>query len=84
MYRYGWTNHARQQLKKLDPEMQRTLINKLDYFLTAPHPLALAKRLKNIDVGQYRYRIGDYRVVFDIHEDTIVILSIGHRREIYK
>lgn len=83
MYRYGWTNHARQQLKKLDSETQRAIIKKLDYFLTTPNPLSYAKRLTNLEVGQYRLRIGDHRVIFDLVEHTIVILSVGHRREIY-
>lgn len=84
MYCYGWTNHALQQVKRLDPDIQKAIIKKLDYFLTLPNPLSAAKRLKNFDSGQYRFRIGDYRVIFDLHENTIAILSIGHRREIYK
>lgn len=35
-------------------------------------------------LGSYRFRIGDYRVVFDLEGDQIVILRVGHRREIYK
>ena len=35
--------------------------------------------------GQWRYRIGDYRLIAEIHEDRIVILilHIGHRSEVY-
>lgn len=84
MYHYGWTNRARQHIKKLDPDIQRIIIKKLDYFLATPNPLALAKRLKNFDSGQYRFRIGDYRVTFDVQDQTIVILALGHRSEIYK
>ena len=32
----------------------------------------------------YRFRIGDYRVICDIEGDEIVILRIGHRRDIYR
>ncbi len=35
-------------------------------------------------IGTYRFRIGDYRVIFDIYGEDIVILRIGHRRSIYK
>ena len=36
--------------------------------------------------GQWRYRIGDYRVIVNIQDERLIILSleIGHRREIYK
>jgi mRNA interferase RelE/StbE len=35
-------------------------------------------------LGAYRFRIGDYRVVFDLEGDEIVILRVGHRRDIYR
>jgi mRNA interferase RelE/StbE len=35
-------------------------------------------------IGAYRFRIGDYRVVFDIDDNNVVILRIGHRKSIYK
>ncbi|MDZ4853875.1 MAG: type II toxin-antitoxin system RelE/ParE family toxin [Nitrospirota bacterium] len=36
------------------------------------------------ELGSYRFRIGDYRVVFDIEGDEIVVLRVGHRRDIYR
>jgi mRNA interferase RelE/StbE len=35
-------------------------------------------------LGTYRFRIGDYRVIFDIEGKDIVVLRVGHRRDIYK
>ncbi|WP_456486560.1 type II toxin-antitoxin system RelE family toxin [Candidatus Alkanophaga liquidiphilum] len=35
-------------------------------------------------IGTYRFRIGDYRIIFDIDDDNMVILRIGHRKSIYK
>ena len=36
--------------------------------------------------GQWRYRVGDYRLVAEINDDTItiLILTVGHRRDVYK
>ncbi|MCQ2082622.1 MAG: type II toxin-antitoxin system RelE/ParE family toxin [Lachnospiraceae bacterium] len=36
--------------------------------------------------GQWRYRVGDYRIIADINDDTVVILilNIGHRSNVYK
>ncbi len=41
------------------------------------------KRLRQADVG-YRLRMGDYRILFDLEGDTIVIQKIGHRKDIYE
>ena len=41
------------------------------------------KRLQNIDIG-FRLRMGDYRVLFDVFGDKIVIQSVGHRKDIYE
>ncbi|MEK6777642.1 MAG: type II toxin-antitoxin system RelE/ParE family toxin [bacterium] len=43
-----------------------------------------AKRLTDSRLGSYRFRIGDYRVIFDIEGDQIVVLRVGHRSRIYK
>lgn len=47
-------------------------------------PLKFAEKLSDPILGEYRFRIGDYRVIFDIEENEIIILRVGHRREIYK
>ena len=48
------------------------------------NPLAHAEPLKQSELGSYRFRIGDYRVVFDLKGQEIIVLRVGHRREIYK
>lgn len=83
MYHYEWTPQARQEIKKLSPDIQERIIDKLNYFLSSPNPLTLAKRLKHFEGGQYRFRVGDYRIIFDVEDDTIVVLALGHRRDIY-
>jgi len=47
-------------------------------------PLRHAEKLTQSKLGSYRFRIGDYRVVFDLEGDEIIVLRVGHRREIYK
>lgn len=75
---------AKKRLKKLSPEISRKIIEKLSFFVSTLSPLEFAERLINNEVGQYRFRIGDYRVIFDVEDDTIVVLTLGHRREIYR
>lgn len=84
MFRYEWTPEAKRQLKKLSPNVQRIIIKKLDYFLSTQRPLVFADYLTNFRLGQHRFRIGDWRVVFDVVEEVIVIHAVGHRRDIYK
>lgn len=76
---------AEKQLQKLPSSVQKVIIRKLDLYIGSGNPLSFAKRLTNYEVGDYRFRIDkDYRVVFDVVGTKIVILQIGHRREIYK
>ena len=82
IYRFKPT--ALRELKKLPPNIQKRLIAKLEFFLKSNQPLTYADRLINWELGQYRFRIGDYRVIFDVEGEIIVILSLGHRKEIYK
>ena len=42
------------------------------------------KPLKGNYLGYYRYRVGDYRVIYSVIGDTALILRISHRREAYR
>lgn len=50
----------------------------------AEDPLKYAEKLIDPRLGTYRFRIGDYRVIFDMEKNDIVILRVGHRRDIYR
>lgn len=43
-----------------------------------------ARKMVDPSLGSYRFRIGDYRVIFDIEGDEIIVLRVGHRKEIYR
>jgi len=47
-------------------------------------PLKYASKLTDPRLGTYRFRIGDYRVIFDLEGEEIVVLRVGHRRDIYR
>jgi len=83
MYQYFFEQKAVGDIKKLPKDIQKRIIKKLDFFCSKD-PLIFACHLKNYELGTYRFRIGDYRVIFDLEEDRIIILAVGHRREIYK
>lgn len=43
-----------------------------------------ADKLSNFELGEFRFRIGNYRVIFDLDDSMVTILDVGHRREIYR
>lgn len=84
MYRYEFTPEARKQLKKLSPEIQKLIVRKLDFFISSDKPLSFATSLIHFGIGQYRFRVGDYRIIFDTHEEVLTVHGVGHRRDIYR
>lgn len=76
---------AQKQLLKLDRTTQQRIGKKLIYYMEQKDPLSYSIKMadSNLD-GEYRFRIGDYRVVFDIVDEKVIILKIQHRRDVYK
>lgn len=75
---------AKKDLKKLDKQKQQEIVKKLRFYISQEQILLFASALSNSEIGNYRFRIGDYRAVFDIRGQEVVILRIGHRREVYR
>ncbi len=81
-YNLVYTRRAEKDIKKLDPSIKHQIgkaILKLQ-----DNPLEYSEKLTNPEIGTYRLRTGDYRIVFDIEGKDVVILRVGHRKEIYK
>jgi len=77
-----YTQKAVDDINKLDSVVKKRLGKKLEKF--KENPLQYAKKLIDPKLGQYRFRIGNYRIIFDLEGDDIIILRVGHRSEIYK
>ncbi len=73
---------ALKDLDKIDRLARVRIIEKLKFYISQKDPLSFAKPLAG-DLG-WRYRIGDYRIIFDIDNNSIIILKIGHRKDIYR
>ena len=84
MIPYDFTHQAERQLLKLPPNIQKQIIRKLEYYLKQPSPLASAKRLVDSHPPIFRFKAGDYRIIFDWEGDGILITKVGHRRDIYR
>ena len=83
-YEYRLTKRSLKQFQKLESQTRKRIFDKLDYFCNQLDPLIFADKLSDGKAGQYRFRIGDYRVVFDVLGDMLKILKVGHRRNIYR
>jgi mRNA interferase RelE/StbE len=81
-YRLVYTQKAVRDIARFDAAVKKRLGATLIRF--TDNPLQYAERLTNLELGGYRFRIGDYRVVFDMEGNDIVVLRVGHRKEIYK
>ena len=75
------------EFKKLDRYTQRMIKGWIDkYLVGTDDPRRQGKGLTANRSGQWRYRIGDYRLICQIDDGKLVILalSVGHRREVYE
>lgn len=81
---YYFKPTALRDLKKLPMDVQDRIIKKLDFYSRTQNPIRFAEPLKDRDFGEYRFRVGDYRIIFDIVDQEIVILVVGHRKDIYR
>ncbi|MCD8011240.1 MAG: type II toxin-antitoxin system RelE/ParE family toxin [Lachnospiraceae bacterium] len=85
-YRIETTDRFDREFKKLDRYTQRMIKAWIDHHLIGcEDPRIHGKALTANRRGQWRYRIGDYRLICQIEDSRLVILamSIGHRREVY-
>lgn len=72
----------KKMLKKPDSVVKKSIKTKLEKLLN--NPIKNARKHHNNDLGEYRWRIGDYRVVFNVEKDKVIILKVAHRRKVYK
>ena len=83
-YKVEISKRALKQLNKLSSELQERIQAKIDDLASEPRPNGV-KKLNNRENG-YRIRIGDYRILYDIYDDILLItvVEIGHRSKVYK
>lgn len=86
-YHVRFTRTAAKDLKKLDRHTAALILGWIRKNLEGcEDPRRHGKSLTANRSGEWRYRVGDYRLIADIQEDQVVILMlrIGHRRDIYQ
>lgn len=84
---YSLNESARKQLKKLGRQSQLEILSYLDERVAGDEdPRRFGKGLKADLKGLWRYRVGDYRILGQIqdHELIVLVVALGHRRDVYR
>lgn len=86
IYQIAFSEKAKKQLKKLDKPTASLIIGWLEKNVVGcENPRLHGKSLIGDKSGQWRYRIGNYRVICEIKDNKlmVLVLEVGHRRSIY-
>jgi len=84
VYRIELAARAERDLRRLDRRVQARVVAALRGLAMDPRAHPNVKRL--VDREGYRLRVGEYRVLFQIEDDRLIVLvlQVGHRREVYR
>ena len=84
-YEIEWTAPALRELRKLDKPLARRILTAVTKLGVHPRPPGV-RALTGQPTGTMRLRIGDYRVVYVVQDDLVLVtvVRIAHRREVYR
>ena len=85
-YKVEYTEQAIKELRKIDKHTQFFILAWIEKNLVdCENPRQHGKGLTANRSGEWRYRVGDYRIIAEIEDDKVIILvlTVGHRREVY-
>jgi len=78
----AWTNEAKANLRAIDQPTALRILHALARLLAIGE--GDVKRLQDIEPPEFRLRVGDYRVRYNDLGDTLQILAVKHRSEVYR
>lgn len=81
--RIKYTKSAIADLISLPRSIQERIARKMRFYSQAENPTRFAERLTNFKDANFRFRIGEYRILFDLINNEIFVLKIKHRKDIY-
>lgn len=82
-----YTDTAKKQLKKLDKQTAKRILDYMDErIIESKNPRSAGKVLTGSLGGLWRYRVGDCRIICEIQDNAlrVLVVKIGHRREVYR
>ena len=86
MYKVDLSTNAQEFYRKADRPLARKLARCFEQLEKEPRQHSTIKPLKGNLAGHYRYRVGDYRVIYriDDQDHSVFVLKIAHRSEVYE
>lgn len=80
-----YTLSAAENLRNLPKDIKKRIIEKMRFLVSSENPVKFAQTIKEKEIGTFRFRVGNYRIIFDIiTEKTIFVVKIGKRDKVYK
>ena len=85
MYTVQLSNRATKELKKVRKEVAKRIIESLELLAVNPYAEVLNFKKLKTNASLFRIRIGDYRVIYEIKADLLIVLvvRVGHRKDVY-
>ncbi len=85
-YNVKLTPKAQEFYAAANTQLAKKIARCLAILEETPYNYSNIKPLKGNYTGRYRYRIGDYRVIYRVDEQQrqVIVLEIGHRSEVYE
>lgn len=81
--RIHYTYKAAKDLENLPFASQKRIAKKMRFYAEQNDPMKFAEHLTEPREGEFRFRVGDYRVIFDVAKNKIIVLTIRKRDEAY-
>ncbi|MEK9173499.1 MAG: type II toxin-antitoxin system RelE/ParE family toxin [Patescibacteria group bacterium] len=78
-----YTHKAVRDFESLPALVQKRIAEKMRFFAGQGDPLRFAEHLTDYREGEFRFRIGDYRIIFDVVDGRIYVLKIKKRDKAY-
>ncbi|HEY4487268.1 MAG TPA: type II toxin-antitoxin system RelE/ParE family toxin [Candidatus Paceibacterota bacterium] len=77
-----YSRKAADYFSQLPQDAQRRISKKMRFYADQVNPLEYAKKLKGFEL--YRFRVGDYRLIFEASRQTILIVDVRKRDDVYR
>ena len=78
VFNFEFKKKVAKEVDKLPPQIRKRILRKLKFYSSQENPLRFAEKLKDCRFGEFRFRVGDYRILFDVEGRKIVILKVRH------
>lgn len=78
-----YAHKAARELKYLPHSVQKRIVEKMRFYAAQKDPLKFAKRLTDSREGNFRFRVGEYRLLFDVEGNVMYVLKVEKRDKSY-